>query len=382
MMLSNISAIGWLHTGACLIALVTGLYVLMARKGTRRHRQLGWWYVGSMLVLNLSVFVIYRFDSALGRPQHTGPGIFSIFHWFAVLALASTLLAVFAAIRQRGSRGWAHAHAQAMLGSYYGLVGGLINEMFARVLPLRALALHLSPHAANITQTMLVRMTQTASMLVWLGFALYFAIAVARRHRAPRADSFTMGHPMRYSGGAFLMCIGTGLLLGAFYRSGAGLGWGLILGAALGAFALLRARRAAAPFWGAASRPQIRIMLLAVGGEMLAFFLLGASGFFQVTSPAMAWETALTIVGVHFLVMRWSHGPLMLRLGLCVLAWLGIGHALHLPLPLMAVGDGLIKLVFGFIMFEPLLVALQSASMARTSEGVAPDARNSVSVTD
>ena len=382
MMLSNISLIGWLHTIACLIALGAGLYVFAAPKGTRRHRRLGWWYVGAMVVLNLSVFVIYRFDIQPGTPPHTGPGIFGIFHWFAVAALASTVLAAFAATRQRGSLTWAHIHAQAMLGSYYGLIGGFINEMFARILPLRALALSLSPHAANITQTMLARTVQSTAMLAWLGFALYFAFAVARRHRAPRAGRFTIGYPMRYSGGAFLMCVGTGILLGAFYQSGAYLGWAFILSAMVGAMAMLRARRAVAPIWGTPSRTQNRIMLLAVGAEVMAFFLLGGSGFFQGMPRAVTWEAALGIVGLHFLIMRGSHGPLMLRLGFCVLAWLGIGHALHLPLPLMAVGDGLIKLVFGFVMIEPLLLVVQSASMARTSDGVAPLSRSAVSVTD
>lgn len=185
MLISNISLLGWLHTIACLVALFSGAYVLFARKGTRRHRQLGWWYAGAMVVLNLSVLAIYRFDIVPATGQ-SGAGHFGIFHWFAVAALASVLIAVFAAARQRRSRLWSHVHAQAMLGSYYGLIGGLINEMFARITVLRDLALHMSPHAGNITRAGLVGMVQSAAMLAWLLLAVWFHAEVRRRWRSPR----------------------------------------------------------------------------------------------------------------------------------------------------------------------------------------------------
>jgi uncharacterized membrane protein len=379
MMLSNISIIGWLHTVACLIALVTGLYVLVAAKGTRRHRRMGWWYVGSMLVLNLSVFVIYRFDIAPGRPPHTGPGIFGLFHWFAVLALASTLVAVFAATRQRGSRGWSHAHAQAMLGSFYGLIGGFINEMFARVLPLRALALHLSPHATNITQTSLVGVVQGSAMLVWFAVAILFFAQVSRRHRRPDPGAFTIGHPLRYSGGAFSLCMGVGGIIGGFTGF---LGWGFILGALTGAVLSARVARLVQPIWGVPNDRQQKIRRIALVVQIAIFMLLGSSGFFQAMPRAVTGEVTILIVGSYLLLLRGSHGPMMLWLGGSVLGWLGVGHLLHLPLPLLAIGDGLLKLVFGFVMIEPLLIAHQSASIARTSEGVAPDARRLASVTD
>ena len=189
MLISNISLTGWLHTIACLIALGTGAYVLAARKGTRRHRRLGWWYAGAMLVLNLSVFVIYRFDIVPG--QAPGPGHFGLFHWFALAALASVAVAVFAASRQRGSAVWPHVHAQAMLGSYYGLIGGLINEMFVRILrqAVRALKKQMTPHAGNLTRTALVGMAQSLLLLVWLLLAAGFAIQVERRRRRPHADA-------------------------------------------------------------------------------------------------------------------------------------------------------------------------------------------------
>jgi uncharacterized membrane protein len=379
MLIANISYIGWLHTIACLSALPSGAYVLAARKGTRRHRFWGWWYVGAMVTLSLSSFFVYRFDLALPQ-MRPASGTFGLFHGFAVLTLASVGVAVIGAIRQRRSAPWAHVHAQAMLGSYYGLVGGLINEMFARIVPLRDLALHMSPHAGNITRTVLVGMTQSAAMMAWLVFAAIFFGQIARRRRAPRAV-FTIGHPMRYSGGAFLIATGAGIVIGALAGGGSFLGWGVLLGMICGAIAMIRTRPSVARVWGTPSRRQTHFMLLAVGLEFGLFFLLGASGFFRHQPRDMAWEAALAIVGAHFLVMRGSHGPLMTWLGLAVLAWLGIGATLHLPLPLMAAGDGLIKLGFGLAMAEPLLFAGQTPSLARTSEGVAPSSRRLASVT-
>jgi len=381
MLISNISLIGWLHTLACLIALATGAYVLTARKGTRLHRRLGWWYAGSMLVLNLSVMVIYRFDIVPGRVPQVGAGHFGIFHWFAVIALASVAVAIFAALRQRRSAVWAHVHAQAMLGSYYGLIGGLINEMFARILPLRDLALKITPHAGNVTRTSLVGGAQGLAMLAWFALAAVFFVQVARAHRRPDPGAFTIGYPLRYAGGAFLICVGTCILISAFVQGGAFLGWGVVSGMVLGGFVLAKARKAVAPIWGTPSRAQTQVMAVAIGAEIAVFFLLGSFGFFQAMPRTVIWATVLAVVGAHFLIMRWSHGPMMTWLGLSVLAWLGAGMALHLPLPLIAIGDGLLKLGFGFAMAEPLFHAVQSSSRARMSDGVAPASRKAASVT-
>jgi uncharacterized membrane protein len=184
MLIANISAMGWIHTIACLIALAAGGYVLAGRKGTRRHRRIGWWYVMSMLVLNLSILAVYNFDIVPGAGQ--GPGRFGIFHWMTLATLLATVLAVIGAVRQRHSRVWAHVHAQAMLFSYYMLVGGLINELAVRILPLRATVMQVSPHASNPAQTLPVQMAQSLGILVWLVLIVVFTIQVERRPRLPR----------------------------------------------------------------------------------------------------------------------------------------------------------------------------------------------------
>lgn len=190
MQTADISLIGWLHSIACVAALLTGGYVLVARKGTRRHRKFGYWYIASMIALNVTVLAIYRFD-ILPRTNRAGANIFGIFHWFAVGTVAVIVFAFFAATRQRNSKFWAHVHAQCMLGSYYGLIGGLINEAFVRVDVLRRYAQTHGPEAPNVAATQAVAMTQTAAMLIYLGFIVYFALKVRRDRRWRISSGFT-----------------------------------------------------------------------------------------------------------------------------------------------------------------------------------------------
>lgn len=44
-----------LHIATAIIAMVTGLLLMLATKGTHRHRQVGYAYVASMVALNLSL---------------------------------------------------------------------------------------------------------------------------------------------------------------------------------------------------------------------------------------------------------------------------------------------------------------------------------------
>jgi uncharacterized membrane protein len=67
--------IGLVHLIASLLAMLTGMFVLLTTKGTTQHKKVGYWYAASMLTLNLTAFMIYR----LYRK-------FAIFHWLAVVS--------------------------------------------------------------------------------------------------------------------------------------------------------------------------------------------------------------------------------------------------------------------------------------------------------
>ena len=384
MLSDEISLIGWLHALAALIALPVGAWLLIAPKGLPRHRALGWLYVGAMVALNLGAFFIYKFDIIPSRPPQVGPGLFGLFHWFAVATLIAVALAVFAAARQRNSVFWAHVHAQALLFSYYQLLAGLVNQIMARSEGLRALAMTMSPNAANITETSLNRGLMSGLMLLWLSLGILFAVQVGRRHRRPDPNAFTIGHPLRYSGGIFSICLGLSGVAGAFAGNP---GLGFLVGIPIGLFLSMRARHLVAPVWGIPSPSQQKMRQFAVIAQTAAFMILGSSGFFQSNPPLVTWQATAAILGSGFLLMRWSHGPIMTWLGVSVLVWLGAGSMLGLPLPLLAIGDGLLKLGFGLTMAEALLSlprqrpTLQSPTLARISDGVAPASRSEASVT-
>ena len=116
------SVIGWIHTGFGVCALVAGTAVVLRPKGTRRHRLLGRLYVGSMVGLLGTAFMIYRLFEGFG-----------VFHWAAVLGLL-TLAAGFGAARLRRSvSGWLEPHYYFMGYSYVGLLAATGAEVATRV---------------------------------------------------------------------------------------------------------------------------------------------------------------------------------------------------------------------------------------------------------
>jgi uncharacterized membrane protein len=126
---------GWTHMIAAVAALVAGAAVLLTRKGTRRHRQLGWVYVVSMLLLNGTALLIYRLFGRFG-PFHVG-AVFSF-----VTVVAGTLAAI-GARRARGRRDAVERaralrrHYQWMTWSYVGLAAAAVSETATRVPALR-----------------------------------------------------------------------------------------------------------------------------------------------------------------------------------------------------------------------------------------------------
>jgi uncharacterized membrane protein len=192
MSMQGVGLIGWLHTAACVVALVAGAFMLAMPKGTPTHRMVGRWYVLSMVIVNVSVFAIYHFDVQFAPPK-VGPGIFGLFHWMAAGTLAVLLFGFFAASRQRYAF-FAYAHPASMLISYYMLVGGLINELFVRVPYLRDIARAAMPAGQANGQSPVVGMAQFGCMVVFIGILVWFMVKVALYRRRSRRVS-TMPAP-------------------------------------------------------------------------------------------------------------------------------------------------------------------------------------------
>ena len=124
------SPLGQVHLLTALTALASGAWVLLRRKGTARHRQAGWVYVASMLVLNVTALLIYRLT-----------GTFGPFHVAALISLSTLLVGVVNARRRlRGDRNWLARHYFYMTWSYLGLAAAAVAETATRMPALQAVA--------------------------------------------------------------------------------------------------------------------------------------------------------------------------------------------------------------------------------------------------
>jgi uncharacterized membrane protein len=129
------NTLGLFHTATAVVALLAGAVTLLSRKGTRRHRQIGWLYVASMILLNASALFIYRLFGGFG-PFHVG----------AILSLVTVAVGVTAALGARRHRiardpvGRAHRieqHYFWMSFSYVGLAAAAVAEAITRLPALR-----------------------------------------------------------------------------------------------------------------------------------------------------------------------------------------------------------------------------------------------------
>lgn len=57
---------GWIHLIASMVALIAGSMVLLLKKGTPLHKQIGYVYVVSMGILIATAFMIYRLFGGWG----------------------------------------------------------------------------------------------------------------------------------------------------------------------------------------------------------------------------------------------------------------------------------------------------------------------------
>ena len=112
--------LGAVHLASGYAALVLGGTVALMRKGTPRHRWVGRGFALTMVVLNATALAIYDLT-----------GRVNLFHFFAVISLAS-LAAGWIAARRRGPVA-REVHARSMMWSYVGLLAAAASEFIVRV---------------------------------------------------------------------------------------------------------------------------------------------------------------------------------------------------------------------------------------------------------
>lgn len=113
---------GSIHLISSIIALITGTLVLLTKKGTKRHKQIGYAYVVSMGTLILTAFMIYRLFGGWG-----------IFHYTTVVSLLTIGLGMIPIWTKRPVKKWKYLHFSFMYWSVMGLYAAFAAEVLTRI---------------------------------------------------------------------------------------------------------------------------------------------------------------------------------------------------------------------------------------------------------
>lgn len=114
--------IGLTHLIAGIFAVIFGGLILALKKGTKAHRQIGYLYVLSMIVLIVSSFGIFRLF-----------GKFGVFHFFSIVATTSLILGIKPMLKKQRTPKDYKTHFTRMYFSVVGLYAAFAAESFVRV---------------------------------------------------------------------------------------------------------------------------------------------------------------------------------------------------------------------------------------------------------
>ncbi|MFD2517707.1 DUF2306 domain-containing protein [Salinimicrobium flavum] len=113
---------GLIHLLSSIVALVTGTLVLMMKKGTIRHKQIGYVYVISMGILILTAFMIYRLFNGWG-----------IFHYTTIVIFLTISLGMIPIWTKKPAKKWKYMHFSFMYWSVIGLYSAFVAEVLTRI---------------------------------------------------------------------------------------------------------------------------------------------------------------------------------------------------------------------------------------------------------
>lgn len=113
---------GLIHLMSSIIALISGTFVLFMRKGTRKHKRIGYAYVISMVLLLLTSFMIYRLFNGWG-----------IFHYTTIASLLTIGLGMVPIWTKKPITNWKYMHFSFMYWSVIGLYSAFVAEVLTRV---------------------------------------------------------------------------------------------------------------------------------------------------------------------------------------------------------------------------------------------------------
>ncbi|PIB35922.1 hypothetical protein BFP72_11220 [Reichenbachiella sp. 5M10] len=118
------SSVGALHFYSSIIGLLTGAFLLLAPKGTRLHKTIGYLFSVSLLLVNLSALSIYDFND--GHP--------SVFHLLIPVSLFFLCYGLWPAFAKKRKPNWLKQHIIGMNGAALGLWAAGATEFFVREL--------------------------------------------------------------------------------------------------------------------------------------------------------------------------------------------------------------------------------------------------------
>lgn len=116
------SPLGYIHLIAASLSLLFGAFQLIRPRRDQLHRRMGYTYVGTMVVNNVTALTVYQFT-----------GGFNIFHALAIYSLFSIGMALRPMLASPRPWQWRRQHYMWTAWSYAGLTAAAVTEFLVRV---------------------------------------------------------------------------------------------------------------------------------------------------------------------------------------------------------------------------------------------------------
>ncbi|MBT8384312.1 MAG: hypothetical protein KJO83_01230, partial [Bacteroidia bacterium] len=114
--------IGLIHFLSSLLALICGSLILILKKGTKKHKKMGYTYTFSMVILLTTSFMMYRLFNGFG-----------IFHYAAILSAVTLILGMIPVWIKKPRTKWLIRHFSFMYWSVIGLYAAFVSEILTRI---------------------------------------------------------------------------------------------------------------------------------------------------------------------------------------------------------------------------------------------------------
>ena len=121
----NLSTAGMIHTVLSSVGILVGAEQVLRQRRDRLHRYFGYVYVVSMLVADIAILTVYRFN-----------GHFNMFHVGALANMLCTGMALQPMLSSPRPEQWRLKHYIWICWSYVGLLAAALTEFIVRTQPM------------------------------------------------------------------------------------------------------------------------------------------------------------------------------------------------------------------------------------------------------